>query len=70
MTGGGEGDPRLVLVDGADRDPGLHRVADLDRRLELQVLAEINAARPRELGAPSLRLPSTCESGLAVLGTS
>src|SRR4051812_29601095 len=51
MAGGGEGDPGFLLVDGADRDARLHGVADLDRRLELQVLAQINAARSGQLGA-------------------
>src|SRR4051794_28444109 len=54
MAGGDEGDAAFG-IDGADGDPRLDGVADLDRRLELQALAQVDAARPRQLGAEHRR---------------
>src|SRR5689334_22401039 len=51
MGRGGKGAAALVPVEIRDGDTGAHGIADPDRRLEFQALAQIDAPRPRQLGA-------------------
>ena len=46
-----QGHAALLAIDGGDRDPGAHRIADTHGRTEFQILADIDTAWARQLGA-------------------